>query len=135
LAELSAQLEAFLFDHVESFEELEVLLLVHQRRDTAWTAKQAAVELRIGADAAARAFQRLHDIRLVEQVGNSEPRYKYRPDPLQAERVDELANTYESDRLVVINTLSKQAIERIRVSAARTFADAFRLGGRKKKDG
>jgi hypothetical protein len=133
LSELTAEIEAFLREHIESFEELEVLLLVHERSEVAWTNQEVAAELRIGAEATQRALRRLLEIELVEQV-SPEPRYRYNPSAPQAWRADETAKAYQADRLAILNALSKQAIERIRMSAARTFADAFRLGGKRRKE-
>jgi hypothetical protein len=48
--------------------------------------------------------------------------------------VKDLAEAYGARRLEVMRALSKNAVERVRTSAIRMFADAF-LIGRKKKDG
>ena len=53
------------------------------------------------------------------------------PKPEDAEAVSELAALYDEDRLLVLKALSKVAMERIRGMAARTFADAFQLRGKK----
>jgi hypothetical protein len=47
--------------------------------------------------------------------------------------VDRLAIVYGEHRLEVMRLLSAHALERIRNSAARAFADAFVIG--RKKDG
>ena len=47
--------------------------------------------------------------------------------------IDALAYGYQHDRIAVLNLMSETALERIRSSAAQTFADAFRpkkLGGK-----
>jgi hypothetical protein len=45
--------------------------------------------------------------------------------------VEALALAYESSRLEVMHVMTQNAFRRIRTSAVATFAEAFRLGGRK----
>jgi hypothetical protein len=51
-----------------------------------------------------------------------------------ATALNDLAKLYEEDRLLVVKALSAVAMERIRGMAARTFADAFQLRGKKGDD-
>ena len=66
--------------------------------------------------------------------GGTGKRFTYRPSsPALAELTDRLAETLERDPLYIFDLMNRHALERLRTSAARTFASAFILG--RKKDG
>ena len=70
------------------------------------------------------------------QSGTESRRFCYSPGSVAlAGVVDELAESYDVNRLTVINLMNANAFERVRTQALSTFANAFILGRKKGKDG
>jgi hypothetical protein len=135
---ISEDVKALLRDHIESFEQLEILLLLHRRRGDTWTPDSAASELNLDPDAAATALEDLCRGGIAEVSGEGGARrYQYRQGtPTMEATIHALAEGYDEHRLEVIKLMNKNAIERVRTSAMRAFADAFFVGGGgKKSDG
>jgi hypothetical protein len=135
---ISDDVKTLLRDCIDSFEQLEILLLLHRRRDDTWAPDSIEGELNLDADAAETALEDLCRWSLIEvRVEGGVRCYRYRPDtPGLEATIHALAKAYEEHRLEVIKLMNKNAIERVRTSAMRAFADAFVVGGGgKKKDG
>ena len=130
---LDAEARSLLFEHVSGYDELEALLLLHAAPARAWTVVEVAAALRIAALDAAAALGELSAHRLLATENASAPeRFRYAPaDGALAAGVDRLAQAYAGQRLDVVKQMSANAIERLRSSAARAFADAFLLGKKK----
>jgi hypothetical protein len=112
---------------VDSLEKLELVALLH-RHPVGWTTFTAAEQLRIAPDLAARALEELRAAGIL--VFEKDSGYHCKP----SEVVQQLADLYENDRVQVLTILASTALDRIRSSAAHTFADAFRLRGKKKEE-
>lgn len=111
---------AFVAQHIDSVEQLEVLLLVRDHAERRWSADQVAAELRIDPRSAA---QRLEDLRDVGLLAGAEPAFSYRPrTPALADQTAELASMYQTHRVAIIAVIFSRPSERIR-----SFADAFRI--------
>ncbi len=137
---ISDDVKALLRDHIESFEQLEILLLLHRRRGDTWTPDSVAraLSMNMDPDDAATALEDLCRSSLVDvRVDGAGRSYRYRQGAPNLEAtIHALSEGYEEHRLEVIKLMNKNAIERVRTSAMRTFADAFFVGvGGKKKDG
>jgi len=123
--EVSEAVRALLAGSVDSIEKLELITLLH-RHPIAWTAITAGEQLRISPAAAATALEQLRAAGILEVEPGAG--YRYRPD----EACRELVEIYESDRVAILTLMATIALGRIRSSAAHTFADAFRVRGKKK---
>lgn len=134
--ELDADVRRLLFERVTSYEQLEALLLLHASPAQDWTARDVAAALRIDVGNATAALTALAAQRLLEPSSGQPPqRHRYAPaDSALATCTDKLARAYAESRLEVVKQMSINAIERVRSSAARTFADAFLLGHKKPKE-
>ncbi|HEX4051978.1 MAG TPA: hypothetical protein VHY19_13980 [Steroidobacteraceae bacterium] len=129
--ELDAEIRRLLFERIASYEQLEALLLLRADATRSWSVPQLAASLRIDEASVAAALDALDADRLIEKCADPVS-YRYAPaDPHTGALVDRLARLYTEQRLEVIRQMSTNAIERLRSSAARTFADAFLLRGRK----
>ncbi|MGH9523175.1 MAG: hypothetical protein ACRD3E_11655 [Terriglobales bacterium] len=128
--DLPETVRALLTECIESYEELEILLLLHGVGETGLTAVESALRLRIGSPLAAAALGSLTNRGLVSTVGSDpESKYVYSPNsPILDEAVGCLAREYRNQPIRVIKLLSRNAIERLRAGALRAFADAFILG-------
>jgi predicted ArsR family transcriptional regulator len=131
--QLDPEIRRLLYEQIASFEELEALLLLHRAPATALSAAAVAARLRVEPSAVAVALSQLTGRGLLQLEKNSEPpSYRYAPANSQtAAVIDRLAQLYADQPVDVIKEMSANAIERLRSSAARAFADAFVFKGKK----
>lgn len=136
--ELPEDVQRLLRDQIESYEQLELLLLLRTELDRPWTAEALSARLRIPVSLAVAALDELQTVRLVEaRPLGAERQYAYVP---QSDRVEaalgSLAQAYREHPIPILKQMTANAIERVRTAALRTFADAFILRKDKdKKDG
>jgi len=111
---------AFIDRHIESIEQLEVLLFLHLQEASRTTpeifheiqSSQASVNMRL---------KQLESAGLIVQESLGQYRINRRDEP-QQQTLDELAKCYRTMRVRII-----EAIYARRSDAVRTFADAFKL--------
>lgn len=133
--DIGPEVKSFLRGWVASYEQLQALLLLRQRRDDVFSLESIAASLHVSEIVAAEALDHLRSVSLVAVLtAGDTTSFKYAPGSLHlAELVDQLAEAWDRHQLKVMNLMSANAIERVRTGAIRTFADAFLLE-RKKKD-
>jgi hypothetical protein len=113
----------FLRAQIESYEELEVLLLVREQRGRWCSASQIGALGSATLMAPAEALERLYRRGLLA-VRDEPPDVRYQYDPSDralVERVDELALVYRDNPLEVMKLMTQNAVERVRSQAARTL--------------
>jgi hypothetical protein len=134
---LAEALQAFLRAHIESHEQLDVLILLSSQPDRVWAPKAIATELRITealAEAASRFLCR--QSLLTVQIGARALLFVYKPRSRDLdELVKALTKAYREQRLEVIRLMTANALERLRLKSIRSFSDAFILAAKKNKDG
>ncbi len=118
----------FLTDRIDSVEQLEVLLLLQQTPETAWSGESVARHLYREPSSVGRRLGVLRLQGLLQATEDEEPRFRYAPssDAL-AETVARLAEAYAQRRVTVLGILSAKPMDNVRA-----FADAFRI--RKKEN-
>jgi hypothetical protein len=132
---ISENAKALLRDHIESFEQLEILLLLHRKRSDILDPDAVAMELKLDSDTVTEALVHLCRARLAVRVEDAGRRFRYGPDrPGMDDAVGNIAGSYDENRLEVINLMNTNAIDRVRTSAMRAFANSFLLGGGGKKN-
>lgn len=110
-------------DHIDSVEQLEILLLLYQHSERSWTAESVARELRVSPMSSGDRLKDMARAAILSKVQGSETEYRYAPEsPQMAEAVAGLAAAYSERRVTVINLIFSKPVDKIR-----TFADAFRL--------
>lgn len=123
LRDLPEGVRRLLLGPVDAFEKLEVLLALHARTDASRAAELATAtgvaERQVEAATAA-----LEAAGLVERHGGG---WRVRGASPDAPAVAELAAAWAASRPAIMKVMTQRALERIRASAARAFADAFRL--------
>ena len=125
-------LRAFLRDYIDSFESLEVLLLLRRER-TACTADELCRRLKTRAPLIDDALASLVRARLVKTDQNVLTSYTYADEDAARDAiVGSLECVYRDEPIQVMQLMSANAIERLRTSTIRAFADAFVV--RKGKD-
>ena len=113
----------FIAQHVESVEQLEVLLHLRAHADRAWTADEVAQALHIDAASAARRLDDLCGRGVLAAAEESPRRYRYSPAlPAVDAVVGSLAEAYATRRVSVISLIFAKPTDTIQ-----TFADAFRI--------
>jgi hypothetical protein len=130
--EIPSELRQFLRDHVETYEQLEILVLLAGAPDRHWRGDDIAAALHLDRAVVAEALAHLDRAGVLEPGGgDAAPRVAARPD--HAVMLARLAEVYRRDRLGIMNLMTSNALERVRTSALRAFTSAFLLG--KKNDG
>ena len=131
--DLPEDVRALLHEHIETYEQLEVLLLLRRERYEEWTIAALAARLRVRDELIGSAVDRLKSGGLVAAVsGAGAVRFAYRPGSSGLDAAaGHLDREYAQRPLRIIQLMSANAIERVRTAALHTFADAFVL---KKKD-
>lgn len=127
MSPLPRDVEELLRERIETFEELEILLVLYANTAGEWTAEAVAQRLGAATSDVAEALEHLRRAELVssEQQGETTV-FRYRPgSPALDTTVALLAAHHGHDRLDVIRALNANAIERVRTGAIRAFADAF----------
>lgn len=121
--ELPAAVTAFLDAHIDSLEQLELLLAVMQAPQRWWDAAAVSAQLGVHPDAARRALEHLaaHNLLAIRVTGDV--RYQYQPGrPELAEAARLVADVYRLRRVAVL-----QAVTQPERRSLRDFADAFRI--------
>jgi hypothetical protein len=136
-AELPEEVRRFLREHIESFEQLEIVLLLRSRPDQSLHGSAISTELRLPEAIVEEALHTLSQRELVARAPGAEgPLFSYSPEtPALAALVSTLAQLNLERRLDVMRSMTANSIERLRARALSRFADAFLLRRGKRKDG
>lgn len=117
---IPAPVERLIINHIDSVEQLEVLLLL-QRSAVPWTAAAVAADLRIDATSAARRLQGLTEAGFVESAGDA---FAYDAQGQNHDAVQKLAATYQERRVSIITLIFTKPE---RNDPVRALAAAFRV--------
>ncbi len=116
-----------MLEHIDSYEQLEILLLLRLEATEAWSELRIGERLGLSATLTSDAVTALIAHGLVRRQGDG-PRCAFAP---SSEALDEavtaLARSYTSQRLEIVRLMSANAIKRMRTDTLRAFADAFVL--------
>lgn len=127
------ELGQFLFDYVETYEELQVLACLGVGRELWWEPEDVTRDCGVEESATLSALERLAASGLLlKQGGESSVKYRLHDDfQGRSYLFDRLALEYRQNRLQLIEMMTHNAIGRVRASALRTFAECFRIRGPK----
>lgn len=130
---LPEDVRALLHEHIESYEQLEVLLLLRRERHEGWTTAGLSARLHVREELVGSAIEGLKAGGLVTMTSTAPvPRFAYRPTSSGLDAAaGRLDREYAERPIRIIQLMSANAIDRVRTAALHTFADAFVL---KKKD-
>lgn len=133
MAEDHEQLELaqFLFDYVESYEELQVVACLGVGRELWWEPESVTRDCGVEESATLSALERFAALGvLVKQGSDSSVRFRLHDDFQGRSYIfDRLALEYRQNRVQLIEMMTRNAIGRVRASALRTFAECFRIRG------
>lgn len=125
-------LRRFLFDHVATYEELGVLLLLVRESKSDWSVRAVAEALSSASDDCRVALAALAACGLLAEGESATYRYSPANDEV-ARAVQALEHAYREQPATVAMMLSTNAVARVRTSAMSTFAEAFRTRGGDKR--
>lgn len=130
-ASLSPALRKLLDTHIESFEKLELLMLLRRAPGSSSTVAEAARTLGLGSDEVRTIAAQLATAGLVTR---SDGVLALAPQgPEDGAALDELEHVYDDDKIVLVKAIAETAMDRLRNLAGRAFAEAFVI--RKKPGG
>ncbi len=135
MSKLSNPVQQFLRERIDALEQLEVLILLRAEPAEAWDARAVAVALGISDEQAHAALAHLHAQELLLAGGPEGRSFRYAPKTAGLAADARVAvDAYREARIDVLMFVSRCAMDRIRVSQVRTFAQAFLLRDPSKKD-
>lgn len=135
-SDLPEDVRALLQEHIESYEQLETLLLLRRERYEAWTSDGLAARLGVRMELVEAALAGLKASGLAEDAGAAPTRFAYRPSSSGLDAaVGLLEREYAERPILIIQLMSANAITRLRTAALHTFADAFILNKKDKDRG
>lgn len=112
--------QRFIFDHIDSVEQLDVLLLLREHPDRQWSSAQISTELRTSPLSVDLRLRLLKAQGLIDDGGGAPPSYRFQPQtPALAARVSALADIYRVRRHAVYGLIFSP------LKRVRTFANAF----------
>lgn len=122
-ANITAEVEQFVARHLDTSEQVEVLLLLHSSPERTWSVEAIYQKILTSRESVARQLDLL-GARGLAEVRNAEPRaYAYRAQSPELEAtVTNLATIYRQSPHRVIELIYAKPS-----SAIRSFAEAFRL--------
>ncbi len=124
---IDAGLIAFIKAHIDSVEQLEVLLLLRNDPSKGWSATDVSRQLRSSPVSAAQRLEKLCVLRLIVKADPAQQSFRYEPGtPELADRVTALSEAYLVRRVTVIDLIFSNPIEKIQC-----LADAFKIRGDK----
>lgn len=136
ISDLPDDVRELLNEHIESYEQLETLLLLRRERYEEWTIEGLAARLHVRAELVETALAGLKTSGLVEATAAVPARFAYRPASSRLDAASgRLEREYAERPILVIQLMSANSIERLRTATLHTFADAFVLKKRDKDRG
>lgn len=121
--DIAAPVLNFIREHIESVEQLEILLLLYHQSDRSWTADEIARELRSSPQSARKRLAVFEMRGFIRQSDASSKSFQY--DPRDAgidEGIKALAEAYQLRRVTIIDVIFSKPTEKMQ-----TLADAFKF--------
>jgi len=124
--ELSEEIRQFIFQHIDSVEQLDMLVLMRLHPERWWTARLMSEELRTSVTSASNRLHILKSIGLV--IENESSAFQYRPKDAQLRQlVDELDDQYKLRKHTILQLIFSTK------KSAKSFANAFVISSSDKK--
>jgi hypothetical protein len=118
----------FIFESIDSIEQLSILLLLSATRERVWTAEQLSFELRTNPESTRSRLDLLRRLNLLEVSPTSPPSFRYSPSP-DMDRIITALGEVHKVRPHKVYELIFSSLKR-----ARKFLNAFTLPSKKEDD-
>jgi Mn-dependent DtxR family transcriptional regulator len=136
--QIHENVRTLLLEHIETHEQLAAVLLLRNAQQQTWTNQALALELNISEPIARETLEHLLQHGLLKHADPQLLGYRYSPETAElGERVDHLAEAYNTHWIDILKLLSENAIVRVRITVMGAFTDAFVVHAKKepKRDG
>lgn len=120
--EITAEIERFVHDHIDSVEKLEILFLLADEPQKQWSAVEVSQKLYRQPDSVATRLEELRDRGLLSVGGEATIVYRYAPGPQHYLLIQDLQRSYKIRKDAVIRLIFQKPTDSLRV-----FSDAFRI--------
>ena len=121
--DLPANVCSFVFEHIDSVELLDVLILMRSQAPRPWSSEQLSNELRSTTKSVSSRLATLEQKKLIIEDPQSQGMYIYHPpSPETAQAIDDLVDLYRIKKHKIFELIFSP------VKKIRFFADAFMLG-------
>jgi hypothetical protein len=123
--------QAFLREHITSYEQLEISLLLQRDPSTAWTPAAVAAALSMSQPAALAALEHLERLEVLRSRAEQDERV-FSPcvEPTRhSAELERLSRAYEQDRTRLMRIMNRNAIERVRARAMQAFTQTGKRRG------
>jgi hypothetical protein len=119
------EVRRFIAEHIETAEQLEILLLLQRSGEKQWTALDVSQAIYTVPASATMRLESLVAGGFLSSTGGADPRYRYAPRTDQLRKqVDALSEAYRLDRVGVIKLIFSKPPDPLQ-----SFSDAFKLRG------
>ena len=129
--ELPTEVRELIRERINSIESLEVVVALCEAQGNTADLDELSVQLRLPPASIRTAVEELQSAGLAVLEGEQRARYQASSPELERS-VRALVDCYASFRVEMLVFISQNAIGRVRKNALSTFAEAFKLQGRKK---
>ena len=120
---ITPEIQRMVADHIDSADQLDILLLIHAAPERVWTARQVSEAVFTVPTAATMRLEQLVDAGFLASTGGGDPSYRYGPaTPELGRQVDSLAEAYRANRVAIIQLVFQKATDPLK-----SFSNAFRL--------
>jgi hypothetical protein len=126
-APLDARAQQLIRERIESFEQIEALVLLRSGRARSWSASEVAKHLNVDEWVALVALRHLERSGLVEHPSALQTSaFRYRPRDQALEEAGTLLTlAYAESPLTIVRLVSARSIERLRTRASLRFAEVI----------
>ena len=126
---ISEKIKQFIFEQIDSVEQLEVLLLLRSHKSSSWNIDQIAQELRSSPNSVSNRIKSLSNIGLVELESGSQAHFVYKETNPEFEAIlQELGELYKSRKQTILELIFSP------LKRGRHFANAFLVNPSKKEE-
>lgn len=126
-SELSTELRSLLAERVDSFDKLELVIVLHRAPEQRASVRDLAAALDLDRDEVRKIAAELTSAGLTHTNPSTEVRLQPAT-PEDRAVLDQLAAAYDRDKVEVVKQIAETAMNRLRNLAGRAFADAFVIG-------
>jgi hypothetical protein len=125
-ADIPDHVKAFIADHIDSVEQIDVLFILRRNPEREWTAEDVSRQLYTTPRSAANRLEALRSSEVAMATdGTEQTSYRYAPRTADLRRtIDDLEEAYRSHRSTVTRLIFSKPSDKIRI-----FTDAFRVKG------
>ena len=123
---VSPEVQRFVAEHIDSAEQLEILLLLQRSPEKQWTALDVSQAIYTVPASATLRLEALTAQGFIASSGGADPQYSYHPkSEVLRTQIEALSAAYRADRVSVIKLIFSRPPDPLQ-----SFADAFRLRGK-----